>query len=179
MLPATSLIPIHDRNATRTSSWVTAGLIAANVVVFLAEPGLGRASTQDPAAVGFFCHFGIVPRELTNSSPSRPLLCLGEPGGGYLTLLSSMFLHSGWAHLLGNMLFLWVFGNNVEDVLGRGRYIAFYLLVGVAASFAHILANPTSDIPTVGASGAIAGILGAYLVLFPRARVKTIVPLFL
>jgi membrane associated rhomboid family serine protease len=179
MLPSTSLIPIHDANPTRTFSWVTAGLIAANVLVFLTEPGLGRASAQNPASLGFFCHFGIVPRELTNSPPSAPLLCSGEPGGGYVTLFSSMFLHSGWAHLLGNMLFLWVFGNNVEDVLGRARYVAFYLLTGLAASFAHILANPTSDIPTVGASGAIAGILGAYLVLFPRARIKTIVPLFL
>ena len=132
------------------------------------------------------CNYGMVPGELTGLAP----LGSGVPIGPNLdcvvdnlainrfTPLTSMFLHGGWGHLLGNMLFFWVFGNNVEDSMGRGRFLLFYLLCGLAAAAAHVLISPTSPVPTVGASGAISGILGAYLILYPRVRVKMLFIIF-
>jgi membrane associated rhomboid family serine protease len=108
---------------------------------------------------------------------SDTLVCFTDPGPQFTTVISSMFLHGSWMHLLGNMWFLWLFGNNIEDSMTRPRFVAFYLLAGFAAAFAQVAANPASDVPMVGASGAISGVMGAYLVLFPRVRVYTMVPL--
>jgi membrane associated rhomboid family serine protease len=126
----------------------------------------------------------LIPGELTETlraGMSFPLtdelVCVIDPGPQYFNVLSSMFLHGGWMHLIGNMWFLWLFGNNVEDSMTRPRYVAFYLLCGLGAAMAQVLAEPSSAVPMVGASGAISGVMGAYLVLYPRARVFTFVPL--
>jgi membrane associated rhomboid family serine protease len=187
-------IPIHDDNPTRRPAVVTWTLIAINVVVFLLEP----ISPLDPGGdanttaglcrqLAFFRQYAAIPAELTRNDPLD--VTAGPPVRGgclrvrpdyqkvpFLSVLSAMFLHGGLLHLLGNMLFLFVFGNNVEDRLGRLRYLVFYLACGYAATYAFALANPTSEETLVGASGAIAGVLGAYLILFPRARVTSLVP---
>ena len=156
------MIPIRDDNPTVLWPIVTVGLIVANSGAFFYELSL------DPHSLDTFIYqAGMVPASLLQAH---------IPGtGGYTTLLSSMFLHGGWMHLLGNMLYLWIFGNNIEDTMGHPRFIAFYLVVGLAATVTHLIFNPTSAIPTIGASGAVSGILGAYLVLFPRARVQTLI----
>ena len=192
MLPATSLIPIHDENPTRTFSWLTVVLIGANVAVFLLEPSFGQPPVPvDAASAAAFCstaeffhQWGMIPHEILNGR-ALDIDFSGCPAGTevvgksiYLSVLTSMFVHGGFLHLGGNMLFLWVFGNNIEDRLGKTRFILFYLLTGVAAALAHAFSNPASTVPTVGASGAVAGMLGAYLILFPRARITTIVPIF-
>jgi membrane associated rhomboid family serine protease len=141
---------------------VVIAIIAANALAFLFELQLGRALAP------FLTEFGVVPARVT--AP-------GEPLGGVVTpLVTAMFLHGGWLHVIGNMLFLWVFGDNVEDRLGHIGFLAFYLLTGVAANVAHVLINPASTVPTIGASGAVAGVLGAYILFFPGARVVTLVP---
>lgn len=174
MLPTTSLIPIHDENPTRAFSYLTILLIAANTALLFATPGFGMAESTDLR--DFFCQFGVVPHELTGRTPVDPLVCGFVAGkNAYVSLITSMFLHGGPIHLLGNMLFLWVFGNNIEDTLGRIRFLLFYAITGVIAGYTHILLNPASAIPTVGASGAVSGMLGAYIVLFPQARVTTLV----
>lgn len=176
MLPATALIPIHDENPTRTFSYLTVSLIVINAVLLLATPGLGMADS--PALREFFCRFGVVPYELSGQTPSAPVFC----GPGFipnknvlLSLVTSMFLHGGPLHLAGNMLFAWVFGNNIEDTLGRMRFVLFYFATGIIAGYSHVLVSPDSAIPTVGASGAVSGLLGAYIVLFPQTRVTTLV----
>jgi membrane associated rhomboid family serine protease len=176
VVPATSLLPIHDENPTRTFSYLTVALIAINAVLLFITPGLGLADS--PALREFFCRLGVVPYELTGKAASPPVFC--PPGlipdkSVYASLVTSMFLHGGPIHLAGNMLFLWIFGNNIEDTLGRVRFLLFYLVTGVIAGYSHVLVNQASAIPTVGASGAVAGLLGAYIVLFPRARVTTLV----
>jgi membrane associated rhomboid family serine protease len=174
MIPGTSLIPIHDDNPTRRFSYVTAALIALNVVILLFEPHLGIGN--GPSVAQFFYRWGLVPREITQGHPIALADCGGAcfPGKNvYVAILTSMFLHAGPVHLIGNMLFLWIFGNNVEDVLGRVAYVGFYLVCGTLAALSQVAVNPSSAFPMVGASGAIAGVLGAYLVLFPRARVLT------
>jgi membrane associated rhomboid family serine protease len=174
MIP-TSLIPIHDDNPTQRFAYVTLGIIVLNVLIFLTEPQLG--SGGGPKLAEYFYHWGLVPREITRGHQLDLTGCVAAcftNKNVYLSLLTSMFLHAGFVHLAGNMLFLWVFGNNVEDTLGRFRYAVFYLLCGVIAGLAHVALNSASAYPTIGASGAIAGVLGAYLVLFPRARVLTI-----
>jgi membrane associated rhomboid family serine protease len=130
------------------------------------------------------CELGLIPGELTSSvAPGTPfpmgegVSCLTDPGRQVSHVVTSMFLHGSWMHLLGNMWFLWLFGNNVEDSMTRPRFVAFYLLTGLAAALAQVAANPASEVPMVGASGAISGVMGAYLVLFPRVRVYTMVPL--
>jgi membrane associated rhomboid family serine protease len=130
------------------------------------------------------CELGLIPGELTTSLPpgspfpmGEGLICLTDPGRQASNVITSMFLHGSWMHLLGNMWFLWLFGNNIEDSMTRPRFVAFYLLAGLTAAVAQVLANPASEIPMVGASGAISGVMGAYLVLFPRVRVFTLVPL--
>ena len=130
------------------------------------------------------CDLGLIPGELTlRLPPGTPfpmgngLVCLTDPGRQLSHVLTSMFLHGSWMHLLGNMWFLWIFGNNIEDSMGRARFVVFYLLSGVAAALAQVAVNPTSGIPMVGASGAISGVMGAYLVLYPRVRVWTLVPI--
>ncbi|MGH2812472.1 MAG: rhomboid family intramembrane serine protease [Actinomycetota bacterium] len=188
MLPTNSLIPIHDENPTSTFSYLTVALLVLNLVGFAMEPGL--ALTQSPELIEFFYRWGLVPWEITNGRPvgeaemrvaaigiSCQGLCIPDKNV-YLALLTSMFLHGNFLHIGGNMLFLWVFGNNIEDTAGRVRFVIFYLVTGLAASMAHVLANSQSVIPTIGASGAVSGLLGAYIILFPRARVTSILPLF-
>jgi membrane associated rhomboid family serine protease len=151
------VIPLADDNSDR-ERWpvVTAILVALNVLVFLYETSLG-----DRELARLIYAWGVVPRAL------RPE-----------TLVTSMFLHGGWGHLLGNMLYLWIFGDNVEDRFGRVSFVLFYVGAGVAGALAQILADPTSGVPTVGASGAIAGVLGAYIVMFPRKRVRVLLVFF-
>jgi membrane associated rhomboid family serine protease len=155
------VIPLRDDIPSRRLPVVSWLLIAANVTVFLYEVALS------PGLRSLIQARGIVPAEFA-----------ADPGGEALTLLSSMFLHGGWGHLLGNMLYLWIFGDNVEDRMGPLRFLLFYLAAGAAAGLAHVYTQPDSAIPTVGASGAVAGVLGAYLVLYPRARVLTLLPTF-
>jgi membrane associated rhomboid family serine protease len=135
----------------------TTVFIVLNSVAFLFE-----LSLPDRALEAFLYEYGVVPARFSS-----------------LTLVTSMFLHGGWLHFLGNMLYLWIFGDNVEDRLGHARFVLFYLLCGAAAALAHVFMNPASKIPTIGASGAIAGVMGAYFVLYPRSRVLALVPLFI
>jgi membrane associated rhomboid family serine protease len=171
------MIPVRDENPTRRFAILTLGLIAVNVAVFLFQ----IQKPDDASLTGqlaFACEYGLVPEHLIGDpAPAPPDTCVGlnQEHGRFLGLFSSQFLHGGWFHLVGNMLFLWVFGNNIEDHLGRLRFLPFYLTVGVAAGVAQALSAPSSEIPVIGASGAISGILGAYLVLYPRKRVWTIV----
>jgi membrane associated rhomboid family serine protease len=158
------MIPLRDTIPSQRLPVVTISLIGANVLVFLWQLSLSDAQLQH-----FFASWGVVPRRFTN-----PRL-----QANYWTLLSSMFLHGGWMHIIGNMWSLWIFGDNVEDRLGRGWFLGFYVLSGLAAGVLHIVTNPLSRIPTVGASGAIAGVMGAYILLFPHATVLTLVPIFI
>ena len=174
------MFPYHDENKTLRPAIVTIGLVGACVAAWLLLQGAGA---ENPLAASV-CNFGLIPGELTGQLPagvrfriSEELVCLTDAGRQYANVLTSMFMHGGWMHLLGNMWFLWLFGNNVEDAMSRPRFIAFYLLCGLAAAMAQVMADPASRIPMVGASGAISGVMGAYLVLFPRVRVFTIVPL--
>jgi membrane associated rhomboid family serine protease len=163
------VIPLRDANPTRRTPVVTLALIAACFVIFAYELGrLGSGGTD--ALDAFVTEWGIVPAELSAAWASGTNL-----GGEALTLITSQFLHGGWLHLLGNMLFLWIFGNNVEDRLGRIRFLVFYLVGGTVAGLTQVAINPESTIPTIGASGAVAATLGAYLVLFPRARITSLV----
>ena len=174
------MFPYHDENQTLRTPVVTYLLIAANVLVWVVIEGAGA-----PLAVArAVCDLGLIPGELTLSLPPGTrfpmgdgLVCLTDPGRQVANVMTSMFLHGGWMHLLGNMWFLWLFGNNIEDSMGRVRYVVFYLLCGVAAALAQVIVTPASVIPMVGASGAISGVMGAYLILYPRVRVYTIVPI--
>jgi membrane associated rhomboid family serine protease len=174
------MIPYHDENETVRPAYVTVTLIALCSLVWLFVQGAG----SEQLLVTSVCTLGLIPGELTQTLQagmafpmSDRLSCVINPGPQYLNVVTSMFLHGGWMHLIGNMWFLWLFGNNVEDSMTRPRFIAFYLLCGLAAALAQVLAEPTSFIPMVGASGAISGVMGAYLVLYPRARVFTLLPL--
>jgi membrane associated rhomboid family serine protease len=149
------VIPLRDVIPTRTTPFVTVSLIAVNAAVFLFQLSLGDG------VVAFVRSFGLVPAEFS-----------------WAAVLTSMFLHGGLLHFGGNMLYLWIFGDNVEDRMGHGRFLAFYLLCGLAAALAQTLSSPASVIPMVGASGAIAGVMGAYFVLYPRSRIVTLVPIF-
>lgn len=174
------MFPYHDENETQRTPYVTFVLIALNVLAWLLVQGGG---TTLPLARSV-CEFGLIPGELTASLPpgtrfpmGEGLVCLTDPGRQVPNVMTSMFLHGSWMHLLGNMWFLWLFGNNIEDSMTRPRFLAFYLLTGLAAALAQVVADPSSNVPMVGASGAISGVMGAYLVLFPRVRVFTLVPL--
>jgi len=161
------VIPLRDDNPTELTPFVTIALILANFAAWVLLQGAGMDPERLQASV---YAFGTVPCEITHA-------CVRENGGlGWGELLTSMFMHGGWEHILGNMLFLWVFGNNIEDSMGHVRFIVFYLVCGVAAGLAHVLLSPGSEIPAVGASGAISGVMGAYVVLYPQARVQTWVP---
>lgn len=155
------MIPIRDQIPTRSVPFVNYLLIAANILAFIFQ---WLAGADQEALVW---QFALIPAQVT----------AGLDLGDISDIFTSMFMHGGWAHLLGNMLYLWIFGDNVEDRMGSFNYLIFYLAGGVAASLAHILTNPGSQIPTVGASGAIGAVLGAYLVLYPRSRVLTFIPL--
>jgi len=162
------MIPLHDDNPTTLAPVVTIALIAACVVAFLVQLGSGEGNQR------LVFSLGVIPATLLGHARLSPDLYLVPP---VVTLFSSMFLHGGWLHLGGNMLYLWIFGNNVEDSMGHVRFLVFYLLCGLGAALAQALPAPTSTVPMIGASGAISGVLGAYLLLYPRARVLVVVPL--
>jgi membrane associated rhomboid family serine protease len=174
------MFPYHDENETQRPAYVTMALVAANVLMWLLVQGAGATM---PLAASV-CNLGLIPGELTGAlDPGARfpmgdgLVCVIDPGRQSINVLTSMFLHGSWMHLLGNMWFLWLFGNNVEDSMSRSRFIVFYLLSGLAAALLQVALEPASPIPMVGASGAISGVMGGYLVLFPRVRVFTLVPL--
>jgi membrane associated rhomboid family serine protease len=148
------MIPLRDTQPSRTTPFVTVAIIVANVLVFLYQVSLDRFSLNY-----FISEYGVIPDRLR-----------------YLSLITAMFIHGGWLHLIGNMWFLWIYGDNVEDVLGHGKYLLFYLAAGVAAALLQVAVHPDSRIPMVGASGAIAGVMGAYMIKFPHARVLTLIP---
>ncbi len=167
------MVPLSDNNPTRTTPYVVFGLIALNVVLFFYELSLMGAGEN--ALNQFLQVWAIVPAELTDSFSGQA----ANPPSEWFTLISSQFLHGGWAHLGGNMLYLWIFGNNIEDQLGHIRFIVFYLACGALAGLAQWIFAPESAIPTLGASGAIAGVMGAYIIRFPKAQILTLLPLFL
>ena len=159
------VLPLGDDNTGRMSfPVVTILLIVANVIVWFIE------LAQGPQIEHFVTKWAVVPLEYSQATDLAPAI----PGPFWLTLFSSMFMHGGWLHLLGNMLYLWIFGDNVEDAMGKTKYLVFYLLCGVIASLAQILVDADSRIPSLGASGAISGVLGAYLVLYPKQRVRVL-----
>ena len=162
------MIPLRDANPTRRTPVVTLGLIVACFVVFAWE--LGLQATSEAALNAFVTEWGVVPAELLAAWGSGQIVSQETA-----TLVTSQFLHGGWLHLVGNMLYLWIFGNNIEDRLGRIVFLLFYLAGGVIAALAQVAVDPDSTVPLIGASGAIAATLGAYLVLFPGARITTLV----
>jgi membrane associated rhomboid family serine protease len=162
------MIPLGDTIPSRTVPFINYLLIGLNVVVFFFELSLGRHLNE------FIFNFGVVPARVVEALTTgyvRPAV--------FLPFITSMFLHGGWWHLIGNMLFLYIFGDNVEDMFGHIRYLLFYLVAGCAAAATQVYINSSSDVPMVGASGAIAGVLGAYVLMFPGARVVTLIPIFI
>lgn len=157
------MIPLRDANPVNHRPVVVYMLVALNVVVWFYEVSLGPGPLQE-----FLYRYGVVARALTE----------GNDLGSWITPVTSMFLHGGWFHVIGNLWFLWVFGDNIEDQLGSFRFVVFYLVCGLAAVAAQVYVDPTSSVPMVGASGAISGVMGAYVVMFPKARVMTLVPIF-
>lgn len=153
------MFPIRDHNPSEQTPYVTYGLIVLNIIIFL---GYFPLSDGQENLSGFFANWAMIPAQIAN-------------GNDYYTLITSMFLHAGWMHLGGNMLFLWIFGDNLEEELGHSGFAFFYLLCGVLAGVAHLIADPGSNVPTVGASGAIAGVMGGYLLLFPKAKVDVVI----
>jgi membrane associated rhomboid family serine protease len=171
------MIPVGDENPTLRTPVMTYFLGALTVAAWVFLQGAGFDAYRLAASV---CDLGLVPAELTHGRPvgfavpiGAGLACVVDDNAiNIFTPVTSMFLHGGWGHILGNAAYFWVFGNNVEDSMGRFRFLVFYLVCGIAAAVTHMMVDPTSPVPTVGASGAISGILGAYLVLYPRVRVK-------
>ncbi len=153
------MLPLYDENPTRNFPALTIAIMAANILIYFWGLSVLPAELDR-----VYYEFGMIPIDVTRS-PLR-----GTP-----TIISSMFLHGGFLHLAGNMLYLWIFGNNIEDVLGKFRFVLFYLVCGAIAAFCHVASNTGSHIPMIGASGAIAGILGGYIVLFPQAKIKTLI----
>jgi membrane associated rhomboid family serine protease len=169
------VIPLRDANPTRRRPWVTLTLIAANIAAFFLWEPIG--GTQREQTVFFVCN-GAIPDEIIDIQPIPAVASLCGGKSVIVSLFTSMFLHGGFLHIAGNMLYLWVFGNNVEDRMGKPVFLLFYLAAGLAAAYAEAFSNPDSQVPLIGASGAIAGTLGAYIVMFPHARVLTLVPIF-
>lgn len=173
------MIPLKDDNPTLQTPWVTYAILIALGVVWFTVQGAGFDSRILAASV---CNLGLVPGEVTGQAAvgtgvpmGDGLACVVDTEAiNMLTPFTSMFLHGGWGHLAGNGIFLWVFGNNIEDSMGKVRFIIFYLLCGLAAAAAQVAVNPASPIPMVGASGAISGVLGGYLLLYPKVRVSTL-----
>ncbi len=159
------MIPLRDINPTRTVPLVNVAIIVVNVAAFLYEVSLGQHLEL------LFSEYAVIPRHVVASLSNFQVDALAS-------LFTSMFLHGGWLHLGGNMLYLWIFGDNVEEKMGHGRYFIFYLLCGLTATAVHIVVDPASTMPTVGASGAISGVLAAYLFMFPKAKVVTLIPIF-
>ena len=161
------MIPLRDDTPRFTTPFVTYFLLALNIAVFLFELAL-----DETGRTAFFYQFGIVPVHVTGALSSAAI------GSAFFPLLTSMFLHAGWLHLIANMWVLWIFGDNIEDYFGHFRFLLFYVGAGLAAGLVHIAFNLGSTVPSVGASGAIAGVMGAYFLLYPNARVLTLVPFF-
>jgi membrane associated rhomboid family serine protease len=161
------MIPLHDDNPTELKPYFTISIIVLCCLVFLWQLSLGRNITTANLSLG------VIPAVLFDFKSLPEQLTLVP---AWMTIITSMFLHGGWMHLLGNMLYLWIFGNNIEDAMGHVRFILFYLVCGVASVLAQSLPNPHSEIPLIGASGAISGVLGAYLLLYPHARVLVAIP---
>ena len=167
------MIPIRDINQTRRTPIVTWAIIGANLLVFMLSLSLDRAETET-----LVMRFGVIPDVIVNGNWTAPRID-GGALGSWVTPYTSMFLHGGLLHLGSNMLFLHVFGDNVEDVLGRGRFLLFYVLCGLGAVLGQVLVDPDSVVPMIGASGAISGVLAGYITLFPHARVVTLIPIFI
>jgi membrane associated rhomboid family serine protease len=172
------MFPYKDENPTEHPATITVAIIAANVLAFLLLQGAGA----DAALAKSVCDLGLIPAELLHNA--RPgsgvelapgMFCVVDPVPNYFTVITSMFMHGGWFHLIGNMVFLWVFGNNIEDAMGHVKFLIFYLICGIAAAATQTFVSPHSIVPMVGASGAISGVLGAYLLLYPRVRVHMLV----
>ncbi len=163
------MVPLRDNNPTAITPYVTYTLIVVNIAVFIYELTLSQSGLDE-----FFQLFAVVPRQLSLSFSGYPV---GQPVPEYLTLFTSQFLHGGFLHVAGNMLFLWIFGNNVEDKLGHVKFLIFYLACGALAALTQWYFSPGSNIPSLGASGAIAGVMGAYILRFPQAEVLTLIPL--
>jgi len=168
------MFPVGDDNPTLLTPWVTMGLIAVNLLTWVFVQGLGT----DPTLAKSICTLGLVPGELLQTVPAGiqfpiadGLYCVLGDTPQWSTLITTLFMHGGWMHLIGNMWFLWVFGNNIEDSMGHFRFVVFYLLVGLIASLIQMIADPQSAVPIVGASGAIGGVMGAYIMLYPRVNV--------
>lgn len=193
------MIPIHDSVRTRRTPWVNYALIAANVIVFLymlslstslqgTRPALNARFADQTAGIcygyntlptdsdAFVCRWAFQPREFFDTVRDRSAVPNPDKRTIFLSVLTSVFMHAGWLHILGNMVFLWVFGDNVEDRLGHLRYLLFYVLAGIVAALTQGFIDASSVVPILGASGAIAGVLGAYLVFFPRSRVTAVIP---
>ncbi|MGH7583552.1 MAG: rhomboid family intramembrane serine protease [Gemmatimonadales bacterium] len=171
------MFPYRDDNPTVLTPFVTIGIIAANLAVWVIFQGMG----SEHRLAQTVCEYGLIPGDLLHHLPigyQFPVgagdVCEVTAGNSWYTVVTSMFLHGGWLHVLGNMWFLWLFGDNVEDIMGPARFLVFYLLCGLAAAATQIFIDPSSAVPMVGASGAISGVMGAYLVLYPRAPVRTI-----
>lgn len=163
------MFPLRDTIPSRNFPIITLCIIIANSIVFIYELSLGPTIDQ------FLTRFGVIPVFYTRAWQENPLQLIP----GLVPFFSSLFLHGGWMHVISNMWYLWIFGDNVEDRTGHFRFLLFYLFCGILAVLAHIIVNPLSDIPTVGASGAIAGVMGAYFILYPRARIVTLFFLFI
>lgn len=166
------MIPLRDANPTNSFPAVNYTLIAINAAAFLYELNLSGTLTEAQFA-GFMLSYGVVPSKIVADVESVQF-----QSETIFSFFSSMFLHGGWMHLIGNMLFLHVFGDNIEDQLGKIKYVLFYLLAGICAATSQIIINPASNVPMIGASGAISGVLGAYVLLFPRAKILTLIPIF-
>ena len=162
------MIPLRDDNPAQRVPFVTRAIIVLNVIVFVYELSLADGTHE------LLRDWGVVPGRLFAALTGETSLPVELS-----TLVTSMFLHGGWLHLIGNMWYLWIFGDNVEDRMGHGRFIVFYLLCGVAAALTQTIINPDSVVPMVGASGAIAGVMGAYFVLYPKSRIVTLIPIIL
>jgi membrane associated rhomboid family serine protease len=168
------MIPIRDDTPRFSTPYITYFLIGLNALIFLWEWSIGLQSQRALNVIMF--EFGVVPSHVTAALGGSPQITLPQ---AFFPILTSMFLHASWLHIIGNMWVLWIFGDNIEDYLGHFAYLLFYLVCGFAASIAHILLNLGSRVPSVGASGAIAGVMGAYFILYPKARVLTLVPLII
>jgi membrane associated rhomboid family serine protease len=174
------MFPYHDENETERTPIITFVLIGLCVLAWVLVQGAG----SEKAVAESVCNYGLIAGELTGGAVpgqsfpmSETTVCVVDQGPEYLSIFTSMFLHGGWMHLIGNMWFLWLFGNNIEDSMTRPRFVLFYLLCGVAAALMQVFSNPSSAVPMIGASGAISGVMGAYLVLYPKVKVYTLVPL--
>ena len=172
------MFPYKDENPTERPAVITGAIIIANVLAFILVQGAGA---QGPL-VRSVCDLGLIPGEVLQSvkpgsgiALAPGMACLVGTAPKYWTVLTSMFMHGGWLHLIGNMVFLWVFGNNIEDVMGHGKFLIFYLLCGVVAAATQTFVSPHSLVPMVGAPGAISGVLGAYILLYPNVRVHTLI----